>query len=272
VSSGKKLWTANQPLWNYVTGMDLHASGRFLVTGSWSGALDVWNGQTGEHIRSIRLEDVKALDLNDATNRIAVATEAQRLCLVPLDNTEPILLRSFNRKITWDLAFSDDGNLLATAAGDRVEVWDFRLRNVVQTLITRHRTSSNTLANMVWQVRFRAGGSKLVSATDRVVQLWDVASGRELATTRSGGIPESLAVSEDGKKVSWITTSNDEVHLWLVEQGKQKSRKITGIHYAAFSPSLDRLVYTTGRRLGTMELPTWKTLSIISCESPTSKP
>jgi WD40 repeat protein len=125
---------------------------------------------------------------------------------------------------------------------------------------------------MVWQVRFRAGGSKLVSATDRVVQLWDVASGRELATTRSGGIPESLAVSEDGKKVSWITTSNDEVHLWLVEQGKQKSRKITGIHYAAFSPSLDRLVYTTGRRLGTMELPTWKTLSIISCESPTSKP
>ena len=121
----------------------------------------------------------------------------------------------------WNVTFSPDGNLLASAGLDKtVRLWEVATGQEVRTL-TGH-------TDRVWDVTFSRNGSQLASAgADATVRLWEVATGQGVRTlTGYTGAVRGVAFSPDGNLLA--SAADDEtVRLWEVATGTQV-RALTG--------------------------------------------
>jgi WD40 repeat protein len=113
------------------------------------------------------------------------------------------------------LTFSNDGQLIATAADSVVQVYAAdsgreRLRLV-------HPQAIN-----VWDARFSSDGTEIVTAaSDGVARIWDVGSGHEVADLRSGGDLFTARFSPDGRYL--VTGGSDgSAHMWQIASSTEK--------------------------------------------------
>lgn len=97
----------------------------------------------------------------------------------------------------WVVAFSPNGTLLATGAGDAaLDLWDAATGDLVRTL-TGHTDEIDALG-------FSPDGARIVSVSDdETVKVWDVATGECLQTlTGHTGCVEAVSWSPDGKYIA----------------------------------------------------------------------
>ena len=134
------------------------------------------------------------------------------------------------------LAFSPDGNMIATTSEDKtVRLWDTRIGKNLAILEGHTRD--------VTSVVFSPDGATIATASeDNTVRLWDTQTGKQKNiltegsdfTVSTGGPPDyrtsvvssprvvSIAFSPDGNIIA--TGSEDKtVHLWDTQTGKQKN-------------------------------------------------
>ncbi len=135
-----------------------------------------------------------------------------------------------NIKDAKSVTFSPDGTKLAVAVGMTVKLFDVATKSELKTFIG-HQSYVDTVA-------FSSDGQTLASGSDGI-KLWDVASGRELQTLKQNNV-FSVAFSPDGKILaSGSVGSYDDIKLWDVASG-YLLRTLTGhtkrIHSVAFSP------------------------------------
>ena len=118
-----------------------------------------------------------------------------RLCRV-----DPLVLR--DKAEVNSVAFSPDGELLASAGGDgTVKVWNSRTGEVIQTLENAHPGFASSVA-------FHPDGKHLASAgADRQVKVWDLTTGlpvfdRPCDAVHVFGTAYAVAFSPDGRHLA----------------------------------------------------------------------
>lgn len=158
--------------------------------------------------------------------------------------------------VVFSVAYSPDGGLLASASQDidttstspdgtdlegnaaTVTLWDMTVRG--KPAVVRQ---VRKIVITVWAVAFSPDGKTLAAATDRVkdkvVRLWDVATGQERAPLRGHtDIIHSLAYSPDGTMLA--TASMDKtVKLWDTTSGEELATlqgHTNAVKCVAFSP------------------------------------
>ncbi|MBT3266669.1 hypothetical protein HN371_05910 [Candidatus Poribacteria bacterium] len=108
----------------------------------------------------------------------------------------------------WTLAFSPDGNTLATTdGGESIVLWD----------VPSHRRGAILAgdAQEVFSLAFGPDGAVLAAGTEDGVHVWDVERRRQVTTFGSGGVA-SLAFTPGGDT---LVTAGEKVILWDVASG-----------------------------------------------------
>jgi RNA polymerase sigma factor (sigma-70 family) len=133
--------------------------------------------------------------------------------------------------VVRSVAFSPDGKTLAVATGGTVggvvHLWDLDSKKVLREFnkLPPEGESGEKEAR-AWSIAFSPDGKKLATAqgSDRTAKVWDVATGKELATF--GKHPNwviGVAFSPDGKTLASASAGKDpQVKLWDLTTGKER--------------------------------------------------
>ncbi|MFM9960132.1 MAG: SUMF1/EgtB/PvdO family nonheme iron enzyme [Planctomycetaceae bacterium] len=154
-------------------------------------------------------------------------------------------LRKFGGDVTnfvFGVALSHDGKQALSGNKDGLRLWDVETGAVVR------RMDFEGTNKTVLTVALSSDGKRAVSGgSDRVVRLWDLASGSQIrAFTGHLGRVMSVAFSPDGSQIASCGLDEDKtVRLWNTETGNENLRlegHTVGVESVAFTPDGSRLI------------------------------
>jgi WD40 repeat protein len=202
--------------------------GRYLVTGKVDGAVQVWDGATGEKVGTLDNHswDIRGVVFSRDGEHLASASkdgivklwDAKRLDKKHLEEKKEarLTLRARVAGPSLSVAFSPDGRRLATGGEkNTVKLWNVQTGQEL-TLLQGHKGD-------VYSVAFSPDddGRWIASAgEDSTVKLWDSHTGSLVHSFRGHtGVVSSVAFSPDGRRL--VSGSRDHtVKVWDVTQLK----------------------------------------------------
>ncbi|MYB93095.1 T9SS type A sorting domain-containing protein [Candidatus Poribacteria bacterium] len=229
VETAKRLHILSGYGWT-VTGVAFSPDGQTLAGGSDYGVLRLWDVQTGE-LRPIITEHISSV------HGVSFSPDGQTLAIqdrirnVHLWNARTEALHH-TPLISNSMAFSPDGQVLASLSHNTIDLWDLQTEALLHT-ITKDGISRG--------VAF-SPDSKMIAAMDAngVVLLWDVKT-KTLRHTLIAARTSRISFSPNSQTLAG--TSRTDVHLWDTKTGNIL-QEFTGertIDSISFSPDSQTL-------------------------------
>ncbi|MEV4470238.1 serine/threonine-protein kinase [Nonomuraea sp. NPDC049504] len=177
----------------------------------------------------------------------------------------PALVLAGQEDTVDDVAFGPGGDLLATAAGDRVRLWDARTGRQLRTL-DNPWPDPRTVA-------FAPAGDRVATSCDRDACLFDPRTGRSVKgmTGHTDALRE-LAFSRDGRLLA-SASRDGTARLWAAETGEHL-RTLTGhlgdVSAVAFAPDGQSLATAAGETIRRWDVTTGEQLAELVPERDTT--
>ncbi|MCM3873100.1 MAG: WG repeat-containing protein [Pyrinomonadaceae bacterium] len=218
-SNGRLLWdiqaTALKP------GERLRSpDGNLLVSGTRDVSYEIRDARSSNLIWQIKAHGTSEERVLSPDGRIVAARGRYGdACVSLVDAKTNQLIRRLEGHpgIVYAIAFSPDGNFIASGSGDKsIKLWDAQTGKLLNTL------AGHSL--QVTAVAFSADAKTLASGSqDDTLQIWNVSNGQLIRTIPafSGGVGgiDSVAISPDGKNV--IAGSGTQIKVFDTATGKQ---------------------------------------------------
>jgi RNA polymerase sigma factor (sigma-70 family) len=212
--------------------------GKNVAVGYGVGKTKLLDAKTGQELVTLDVDqDTVALAFSPDGKLIA-RNNGGEVVLCTADSGE-IKARLETKVFTSSVTFSPDGKTLATGSGDTVRLWDLATNKVIREFgraVTIDDLNNGKQRPRVFCVTFSRDGKKLATGETDTAHVWDVETGKELATFGKHGV-WVVALSPDGRTLA--TDSGGNVKLWDLATGKERATlrsPVHGNHSLAFSP------------------------------------
>ncbi len=172
--------------------------GKYVLSGSMGGIIDLWDISLGRSIRT-------TVKVSDGIRAVSFSSDGEYALSGGYDNS----VRLWNVKnLTqvkkfvghtgngiWSVAFSPDGKYALSAGHDgQVKIWDLASGTDWRSLVGH---TGGGFGGFGASAKFSPNGKQVISAGDASTRIWDVSTGKEVA---------SMIAFEDGEWI--ITTAN----------------------------------------------------------------
>ena len=194
-----------------VTSLSFSRDGSRLASGSDDHTVRIWDVATPE--RSDRMEGhtspVTSVSFSPDGTLLASGSEDKTVVVWAVDPVDwPLILPRHASSVT-SVSFSPDGATVASGSEDgTIRIWDVETGATVATLEGH--------SGPVTSVSFSPGGGILASGSEHKilsVRLWDVLTGRDIATLHHTGLPTSVSFSADGTALA-SGAQDGTIELW----------------------------------------------------------
>jgi WD40 repeat protein/tRNA A-37 threonylcarbamoyl transferase component Bud32 len=208
----------------------------------------LWQVSDGALLRTLgggaRDPDISSVAFSPDTTLLASGGDGMLVKLWRISDGS--IVHSLEHQYVGSVAFSPDGQSLASASETVVNLWRVSDGTLAFTL-TAHTDKIGSIA-------LSPDGTVIASAEVRRIQLWRVSDGTSLRMWEAEGVVSSLAFSPDGQTLA-AGLENRDIQLWRVSDGNPlltlegHESRVTSV---AFSP--DGALLASGSRDGTVRL------------------
>lgn len=230
---------------------------------SYGDTIKLWNVATGENIATLEGKSKKAVALSPDGNILA-GSAGNTIELWDMATLQKIATLEGHSASVNSLAFSPDGTVLASGSYDgTTRLWDIASQQEI------------SWGNLMGHVRgprlitFSPDEKILASAGGEIIKLWDVVTGKHLATLKGhSGRVNSIAFSPNGKILA--SGSEDEtIKIWEIATGnsiatlEEDSELADRVNSIAFSPDGKILASGTYRRIKLWDMVTFQNIDTL---------
>ncbi|MEH1781335.1 MAG: NACHT domain-containing protein [Nostoc sp.] len=239
---------------SWVTYTTISPDGQILASGSSDRTVKVWNLRSGSCVKTIEASNSWILPtVFSSDGQVLALADKATIHLWNISSGEHTKILQGDTVCLWlkSMAFSPDGNLLATGSEDcTIKLWDINTGECIKTLEGH--------IDWVWSVSFNLDGQILASGggnSDKTVKLWDINTGECIKTLQGhSSAVRFVTFSPDGQIIA--SSSHDRtIKLWDFHTGecfKTLEGHINWVESISFSPN-GRII-ASGSEDGTIKL------------------
>jgi WD40 repeat protein len=218
VSQEKDNFPSTLEVGEIVVSMALSTDSKWLVTGTWEGAVRLWDLRTGKQVRTFNGHAgmATAVALSNDSKKLVTASEDGTARLWDVASGKEKRVYPAGEKGQHCLAAIDsEAKWMVASVNATPRLWDLATGKVLRTF--------DGNVSCVTSLALSADGKRLVTGAageiDSSVRLWDVATGKELMKMHHRDAVISVQISKNG---NWLATGSfdNSARLWEVADGK----------------------------------------------------